>query len=92
MDKELQTNNFSQRKRNKVIMIIVSILLLLCLTYILVFDIKPRIEQKYYGQGYFNGQASVVNTINNAKEIPIIVGEGNNTNIKWYSIDEVCNR
>ena len=88
----LQTNNFQERKRNKIIIFVVSILLLIAITYILMFDVIPKIEQKYYGKGYFDGQINVITTINSAREIPIVLGEGNNTQVQWFSLEEVCSR
>ena len=88
----LQTNNFAKKKRNRIIKIILTIVFLLCLTYILVFEVKPRIEQRYYGIGFFDGQMSVVGTINSAVEIPIIFNEDDQIDVRWVSLNEVCER
>ncbi len=88
----LQTNRYTEKKRNKIIIIIVSILLLICIVYILIFDIKPKIESRYYGRGYFDGQLNIIQTINSAGEIPVVSGEGNNTIVDWITIQEICRR
>ena len=90
--KMIPTNSFAKRKREKVFIIIISILLLITIVYILWYDVKPKIEQKYYGKGFFEGQGSVINTINNAKEIPLVIGQGNNTQVQWINLKEVCER
>ena len=92
MENPVQTNRFVEKKRNRIITIIISIFLLIAVVYILVFDVKPKIEQKYYGRGFFDGQVSVVNTINNAGEIPVVIGQGNNTQVQWINLNEVCGR
>ncbi len=88
----LQTNKDPQRKRNRIIIIVVSILLLIAIVYIIMFDIKPKIEQANYGRGFFDGQLNIIKTINSAGEIPVISGEGNNTRVDWININEICGR
>lgn len=68
---------------------IMALIILIGGCYFLGQQVKIMKQEIQY-ESYQYGQLSIISQINQDGKVPVIVGQGNETNIQWVSLEQLC--